>query len=123
MNVSDKSKARHYTRDGITSYLMVSNEASGAKKLTATLVEMEPGGFQGIHTHEAEQCYYILEGHGRMTIGDEIREVSAGMCVFIPSNDPHGLVNSTDSPLRYFSASTPPYGAELERSMWPVTGD
>lgn len=120
MKITDKHTARHYKRDNITSYLLVSEEATGAKQITTSLVEMEPGGRQHIHSHKMEQCYFILEGAGVMTIGNETREVSAGMSIFIPSNEPHGLTNTTDGVLRYLSAGSPPFGAESELKYWPL---
>jgi mannose-6-phosphate isomerase-like protein (cupin superfamily) len=85
MRVTDKNSARRYIRDNITSYLLVSNEGTGARQITTSLVEMRKGGKQHIHWHDTEQCYFILEGRGEMTVGKEIMEVSAGMSIFIPS--------------------------------------
>ncbi|MBN1310995.1 MAG: cupin domain-containing protein [Anaerolineae bacterium] len=120
MHITDKNTARRYQRDNITSYLLVSHEATDAKHITTTLVEMEKGGRQHVHSHETEQSYFILEGRGVMTVGDEEREVSAGMSVFIPSNAPHGLVNTGDGVLRYLSAGSPPFGEEAEKRLWPL---
>jgi quercetin dioxygenase-like cupin family protein len=120
MKITDRQSSRRYKRDNITSYLLVSEEATGAKHITTSLVEMEPGGKQHIHSHETEQCYFILDGTGRMTVGDETREVLAGLSVFIPSNTPHGLQNTADGILRYLSAGSPPFGAESELEQWPL---
>ena len=120
MKITDRHTARRYTRDNITSYLLVSEEATGAKHITTSLVEMKPRGKQHIHSHETEQCYYILDGTGEMTVGNETRKVSAGMSVFIPSNEPHGLVNTTDGVLRYLSAGSPVFGTESEIELWPL---
>src|ERR1700745_1466382 len=101
MKVTDKNSARRYKRDNITSYLLVSTEGAGARHVTTSLVEMQKGGKQHIHSHVNEQCYFILEGRGEMTAGEETMEVSAGMSIFIPSNQPHWLVNTTEGILRY----------------------
>ena len=121
MKTIDKNSARRYRRDNITSYLLVSEEAAGAKRITTSLVEMEPSGRQHIHSHETEQCYFFLEGAGEMTVGDETQGVSAGMSVFIPSNAPHGLVNTTGGILRYLSAGSPPFGKDDEAELWPLS--
>lgn len=120
MKITDRQSSRRYKRDKITSYLLVSEEATGTKHITTSLVEMEPGGKQHIHSHETEQCYFIIDGTGRMTVGEETREVLAGMSVFIPSNTPHGLQNTADGILRYLSAGSPPFGAESELELWPL---
>ena len=120
MRVTDKNSARRYIRDNITSYLLVSAEGTGARHITTSLVEMRKGGKQHIHSHATEQCYFILEGSGEMTVGDETMEVSAGMSIFIPSNEPHGLVNTTEGILRYLSAGSPPFGKADEVRLWPL---
>lgn len=94
MNITNKSLSPRYTRDGITSYLLISESTTGAKNITSTLVEMSLGGKQHIHQHMTEQSYFILCGEGEMTIGDEKRTVKTGDSVFIPSNSPHGLINT-----------------------------
>jgi len=120
MHITGKNTTRRYQRDNITSYLLVSEEAMGAKYITTTLVEMEKGGRQHIHSHETEQSYFILDGQGVMTVGDEEGEVSAGMSIFIPSSAPHGLINTGDGVLRYLSAGSPPFGEEDEKRLWPL---
>jgi mannose-6-phosphate isomerase-like protein (cupin superfamily) len=120
MKVTDKNSARRYSRDSITSYLLVSEEATGARRITTSLVETQKGGRQHIHSHVTEQCYFILEGRGEMTVGEETMEVSAGMSIFIPSGERHGLVNTTNGILRYLSAGSPPFGEEAELTLWPL---
>ena len=112
----------HYERDGIVSHLLVAETTVGAKHLTTSLVEMRPGGRQHIHSHETEQCYFILEGVGEMTVGNETSSITVGNCIFIPSNVTHGLVNTGKGILRYYSAGSPPFSAELEASLWPLNG-
>lgn len=120
MKITDKNSARRYKRDNITSYLLVSEEATGAKHITTTLVEMEPGGKQHVHSHDTEQSYFILQGNGTMTVGNETAEVKEGMSVFIPSNEPHGLVNDSSGVLIYLSSGSPPFGKENELKLWPL---
>lgn len=120
MDITDKNTVRRYQRDNITSYLLVSEEATGAKHITISLVEMSRGGKQYLHSHETEQGYFILEGRGLMTVGNETREVTAGMSIFIPSNAPHGLLNTDEHTLRYLSAASPPFGKDNEIDLWPL---
>ncbi|NOX35279.1 MAG: cupin domain-containing protein [Deltaproteobacteria bacterium] len=120
MNIKDKNSSRRYKRDNITSYLLSSEEATGARHITTSLIEMQNGGKQHIHSHDTEQCYYILEGSGKMTVGNETQDVVAGMSIFIPSNEPHGLENTSKSVLRYLSAGSPPFGKKDEVELWPL---
>jgi len=109
-----------YKRDDITSYLLVSEDTCGSKNLSITVVEMEPGGTQHVHSHEPEQMYYIMEGSGLMTVGEERRQVEAGECVFIPSFARHGLENTGGAVLRYLSAASPSFRKEESRKLWPL---
>ena len=106
MNIVKKDSSPKYQSEGITSYLLVSEITTNSRYITTSLVEMNPGGKQSIHSHETEQCYYILEGEGLMTVDRETRKVAAGDCIFIPSNEPHGLNNNSQSVLKYFSADS-----------------
>ncbi len=120
MKLLHKRTAPRYERpEGITSYLLASPRTAGARHLTVSYVELEPGGAQRIHSHSPEQVYFILEGCGRMTVADETRKVQCGDCVFIPGGAPHGLENDTQEPLTYFSAAAPAFEEPLE-SLWPL---
>ena len=124
MKVLKKNTAPRYIRqEDITSYLLASPRTSDAKHLTATVVEIKPGGHQRIHSHIPEQIYYILEGRGLMTVGDQKAHVGSGDCIFIPSGAPHGLENDGDVLLRYFSAASPSFDREQLESLWPLESE
>lgn len=123
MNIMKKPTAPRYQRDQITSYLLVSAVTGGSEKLTITLVEMEKGGFQHIHAHEQEQCYYIMEGRGMMMVDAEMQEVEAGDCIFFPSHARHGLNNIGDGVLRYLSAASPSFSSQECRDLWPLSSE
>ncbi len=123
MNVMRKNSAPRYRRDNIVSYLLVSEITGNSKNLVITLVEMEPGGIQHIHSHEPEQTYTILEGSGVMTVDAEQRPVQAGDCIFIPSFAKHGLKNTGAAVLRYLSAASPSFTREECQQFWPLSSD
>ncbi len=102
---------------------MASPLTAEAAHLTATMVEIVPGGKQRIHSHGPEQIYYILEGVGRMTVAGETAEVCSGNCVFVPSNAPHGIENHSDTVLKYFSAASPSFDAEQLKAWWPLQSE
>ena len=55
------------------------------------------GAAVGLHHHiEPEEVYYILNGKGLMTVGDETREVEKGDAIFIPRGEVHSLENTGD---------------------------
>ena len=81
---------------------------------------MPIGSEQPIHSHEPEQCYYIIKGQGLMIIEDESKEVSDGDAVLIPSNRKHGIKNIGNTILEYLTANSPVFSEEYEDSLWPA---
>jgi mannose-6-phosphate isomerase-like protein (cupin superfamily) len=119
-----KGKSPRYVREeGITSYLLASPRTCGAKQLTVTLVEIAPDGEQRIHRHDPEQIYFVFEGGGIMTVGEDEERVVAGDCIFIPSDTRHGLKNDGQTVLKYVSATAPPFTMEELRSFRPLAGE
>ncbi|MCH8012423.1 MAG: cupin domain-containing protein [Candidatus Marinimicrobia bacterium] len=120
MIILNKANAPRYVRpEDITSYLLTS-KLTGSEHLTTTLVEISSGGMQRIHNHVPEQIYYILEGSGLMTVGNETARVEPGDCIFIPSQALHGLKNKGEITLRYFSAAAPSFDSEELKTFWPL---
>ncbi len=120
MKILHKNSSPRYQRDQITSYLLVSERTCAAERLSITLVEMEPGGVQRLHSHEPEQTYYILEGRGLMTVDGVQQEVSTGDTIFFDSFAEHGLENIGDTTLKYLSAASPSFTLEQCEELWPL---
>jgi mannose-6-phosphate isomerase-like protein (cupin superfamily) len=58
------------------------------------------GGYNQVHEHEAEeQAYHILQGKGRMVVGEKEYEVGAGDFGYFPRGVKHGLYNEGNSPI------------------------
>ncbi len=124
MKIVEKENARSYIRkEGIKSYLLSSALISNSELLTTTLVEIDIDGIQRIHNHFPEQIYFILEGFGQMTVGNETQTVEVGDCIFIPSNEPHGLVNGGNEKLIYFSVAAPLFTKEELINLWPLQSE
>ncbi|MBN1305043.1 MAG: cupin domain-containing protein [Anaerolineales bacterium] len=116
-------KSPRYQRDGVVSYLLVSERTCAAKDLSITLVTMEPDGFQKIHKHRPEQTYIILTGSGIMSVAGEERPVEPGDCIFIPSWDEHGLKNTGGTVLKYLSACSPSFTLQQCEKWWPLPSE
>ena len=59
-----------------------------------------PGQSQKVHAHEdSDKVYYVLEGTGRFTVGDEERNLPQGHAVLAPASEPHGVRNETQENL------------------------
>jgi mannose-6-phosphate isomerase-like protein (cupin superfamily) len=72
-----------------------------------------PGGETEEHYHQAsEEIYLFTSGSGRMKLGDEEAEVSAGDTVVIPPGTPHKLWNTGAEPLKLLCCCAPAYSHE-----------
>lgn len=70
---------------------------------------LEPGQTQKVHDHQgADKFYFVLEGHGRFTIGSEERDAEGGSLVFAPAGVPHGVSNNSTTRLSLLVAIAPP---------------
>ena len=120
MEIQRKESSPRYKRDNIESFLLVSKMTANSENMSITLVEMEPGGIQHIHNHEPEQMYFIIEGFGIMTVDNEENKVTAGDCIFFPSNTKHGLKNTGKKVLKYLSACSPSFTQKQCEELWPM---
>jgi uncharacterized cupin superfamily protein len=84
--------------------------AAGAQKLGCTLVELPPGKRSWpLHYHAAnEEAIYVLEGRGRVRIGDSEVSIRAGDYIALLSGPgaAHQTFNDSDNVLRYLCIST-----------------
>lgn len=61
---------------------------------------LEPGQEQKAHSHSgADKVYYVIEGSGTFSVGEETHEAGAGEVVFAPSGSEHGVRNSSKGKL------------------------
>lgn len=63
--------------------------------LTLGLAIVHPNDALNPHRHEPSEIYYILQGEGVMTLGDQERTVRANDAVFIPGHLRHGIANKS----------------------------
>jgi len=72
-----------------------------------------PGAQTAEHYHRtSEEIYLFTHGSGRMRLGDEEGEVSAGDAVVIAPGVIHKLWNTGEEPLRLMCCCAPPYTDE-----------
>ena len=96
------------TKDGSTirSILDRTNAAVSHQSLAEASV---PAGVttQRHYHRQSEEFYYILEGSGRMNIGDETRAVVPGDAILIAPGAWHFI--TAEVALRFLCACSPPY--------------
>ena len=78
---------------------------------------LPPGKTVPRHHHEVlEEIYYILQGSGEMTVGDETESVSSGDAIFIPKNQVHSLTNTGDEDMKLLLVCGPAFYFEDHRA-------
>lgn len=56
---------------------------------------LEPGQAQAGHSHaDQDKFYFVIEGVGDFTVGDENRQASQGVVVWAPAGAPHSVANN-----------------------------
>jgi mannose-6-phosphate isomerase-like protein (cupin superfamily) len=118
MLVTNKNNSRLGRYKGFSTGLLIGELNSGSKEISIQVTEVDPNEMQFLHSHEQQQCYYIINGTGLMTIDDETAKVEAGDAVFIPSGSTHGIKNIGKNKLTYLTANQA-FGSQRENELWP----
>jgi mannose-6-phosphate isomerase-like protein (cupin superfamily) len=64
--------------------------------------------------HTEDEVYYVVTGRGRITVGDETRDVRPGSIVFVGASVPHRFHDITED-LTIFVAFGPAEGSRATR--------
>ena len=121
MEIYNKSNSKNTGElEMLTSYMLISSKNSLTQNISIQISEVPLRSEQPIHSHEPEQCYYIIKGKGLMIIEDESKEVSEGDAIYIPPNHKHGIKNIGNASLEYLTANSPVFSKEYEDSLWPA---
>lgn len=68
---------------------------------------VEPGQTVEAHVTPVDVFFYVVEGRGTISIGDETGEVKAGDIIVSPAKIPHGLKAAPDSTFSVLVVKTP----------------
>jgi uncharacterized RmlC-like cupin family protein len=83
---------------GMTRAAAITHAKTGASKLWAGTVTVQPGAETGPHHHgELETVLYILKGRARMRWGDQLEfsaEANPGDFIYVPPYVPHQEMNA-----------------------------
>jgi mannose-6-phosphate isomerase-like protein (cupin superfamily) len=80
---------------------------------------LPPGKTVPRHHHEIlEEIYYILQGSGVMTVGEESKIVSSGDAIFIPKNQVHSLTNTGEDEMKLLLVCGPAFYFEDHRVQY-----
>jgi mannose-6-phosphate isomerase-like protein (cupin superfamily) len=103
----------YVTKDGSTIRELIHPSIHGNRNQSLAEATVAPESRTRLHWHQiAEEIYFILEGSGLMTVGEEVFPVGIGDSVLIQPGKRHRIENTGRSPLRVLCACSPPYSHE-----------
>jgi mannose-6-phosphate isomerase-like protein (cupin superfamily) len=103
------------TRHGSELRPLIDRTTSGITQCSLAEEVLPPGRAVTPHHHNRlEEIYYIISGHGQMTVGEEMRDVGAGDAVYVPRGQTHSLENTGADPIRLLVVCGPAFYYEDE---------
>lgn len=95
----------------------------GAEQYGARLWRLAPGQTSTRHRHRSEhELYVVLEGTGRMRVGDELLTLAPLSAVHVAPDTVRQVFNDTDADALWLVVGTPPEAANtLEMSEETLT--
>lgn len=73
----------------------------------AVVISLKKGEALKKHVTPVDVMFYILEGTGKVEIGDEVQEVSRDMVIESPARVPHRLFNESSLEFRFLVMKMP----------------
>jgi len=73
----------------------------------AVVISLKKGEGLKKHITPVDVMFYILEGVGKVEIGDEVQEVSRDMVIESPARVPHRLFNESSPEFRFLVLKMP----------------
>jgi mannose-6-phosphate isomerase-like protein (cupin superfamily) len=100
-----------------TIHYLVDPERTGLRRFMTGLTTLEVGQKTGVASHEAEEMYFVLEGHARMRLGNEDRIVGPETVIVILPNVSHQIAAMEDR-VRFLWTSSPPPSEITPKRTW-----
>ena len=73
----------------------------GAPTFIMRLFTLSEGGFSPFHKHAWEHEVFVIAGEGAVRGADGDTRVSAGDFIFVPPNEEHQFLNTSDKPFEF----------------------
>ena len=70
-------------------------------------IAVEPGGFVSPHVTSVDMEFFVIEGRGTFSYGDEAVEAGEGTLIPSPKGLPHGMRNAGPGILRVLAVKSP----------------
>jgi mannose-6-phosphate isomerase-like protein (cupin superfamily) len=98
------------TKDGSEIRELLAHRNSCIRKQSLAEARLPPGAATTPHFHpQTEEIYFILEGEGRIQIGEELERVGPGDAIAIPPGAHHQITNAGTGTLRFLCCCAPAY--------------
>ncbi len=92
---------------GGTYRILLDQTIAGTQHFSLLHNEMAPGYTGSEHAHAVEQCFYVLRGQGRFTIGGVPHDVGPETAVYVPAGVKHQVESVGAEPLSYVTVYAP----------------
>ena len=111
MDIVNLSDAQAFiTKDGSEIRELLAHRNSCIRQQSLAEARLAPGITTAAHHHpRTEEIYFILEGTGRMHLGEAFREIGPGDAVAIPPGTMHWIANTGNETLRFLCCCAPGY--------------
>ena len=101
------------TKDGSEIRELLAHRNSCIRNQTLAEARLPVGQSTAPHHHvKTEEIYYILEGGGRLQVGDDVHEVGPGDAIAIPPSVLHQITNTGERTLKFLCCCAPAYEHE-----------
>ena len=98
------------TKDGSEIRELLAHRNSCIRNQTLAEARLPAGAKTTPHHHQrTEEIYYVLQGRGRMHLGDETRQLGPGDAVAIPPGAVHEIQNIGAGLLKFLCCCAPGY--------------
>lgn len=105
-----KNITAYVTRDGSEIRELMHPAAQGNKAQSLAEAIVKQGQQTHLHQHHnSEELYFITNGKGYMTLGEEQFDVIVGDTICIPPGTPHSIKNIGTEALHILCMCSPPY--------------
>jgi mannose-6-phosphate isomerase-like protein (cupin superfamily) len=102
--------APYLTKDGSEIRELMHPDQHGNVKQSLAEAIVHPGQKTQRHRHqESEELYFVTQGAGRMTLGNEVFAIAVGDTVLISPGTPHCVEANGPSPLHILCCCSPAY--------------
>ena len=81
------------------------------------VAEVAPGEHSYRHRLGQVEAYYLVQGKGRMHVGDEASDVAAGDALVIPAGEVQWIENTGAGLLRFIAVVSPPWRLEDDQRL------